>query len=100
MNMMVIAIVIGALGTVTKGLVQGLEVLEIRGRVEALQTTALLRSARILRRVLETCCHSNSSEKPSANAGVKNSQKSKIIIMIKIIIFKVIFTLHMSVENT
>ena len=28
----------------------------------------------------ETCCHSNSSEKPSANAGVKNSQKSKIIL--------------------
>ena len=24
----------------------------------------------------ETCCHSNSGEKPSANAGVKNSKKS------------------------
>ena len=31
--MTVIPIVIGALSTVTKGLVQGLEVLEIRGRV-------------------------------------------------------------------
>ena len=28
----------------------------------------------------ETCCHSDSSERPSANGGVKNSQRSKIII--------------------
>ena len=49
-----IPIVIGALGTVTKGLAQELEDLEIMGRVETVQTTALLRSARILRRVLET----------------------------------------------
>ena len=34
-------------------------------------------------RLKETCCQSISSEKPSANAGVKNSQKSKTI-MIKI----------------
>ena len=47
-------IVIGALGTITKELVQGLEDLEIRGRVKTIQTTALLRSARILRRVLKT----------------------------------------------
>ena len=47
----VIPIVIGALGVVTKGLVQGLRELEIRGRVETIQTTALLRSARMLRRV-------------------------------------------------
>ena len=54
MKLTVIPIVIGALGIVTKGLVQGLEDLEITGRVEIIQTTALLRSARILRRVLET----------------------------------------------
>ena len=78
--MVVIPIVIDALGTITKGLVQGLEDLEITGRVETIQTTALLRAGRILRRVLETCCQSNSSEKPSVNAGVKNSQRSKIII--------------------
>ena len=54
MKMTVIPIVIGALGTVTKGLVHGLEELEIREREETIQTTALLRSARILRRVLET----------------------------------------------
>ena len=45
---------IGALGTVTKGLLKGLEDLEVGGRVETIQTTALLRTAKILRRVLET----------------------------------------------
>ena len=47
--------VIGVLGTVTQGLLKGLEDLEIRGRAETIKTTALLRSARIPRRVLETC---------------------------------------------
>ena len=45
---------IGALGTITKGLLKGLEDLEVGGRVETIQMTALLRTARILRRVLET----------------------------------------------
>ena len=47
-------IVIGALGTVTKGLLKGLVDFEVSWRVETIQTTALLRTARILRRVLET----------------------------------------------
>ena len=47
-------VVIGALSTITKGLLKGLDDLEIDGRVETIQTTALLRMARILRRVLET----------------------------------------------
>ena len=51
--MTVISIIIDALATVTKGLVQRLEDLELRGSVETLQAIALLRSARILRRVLE-----------------------------------------------
>ena len=54
MKMTVITIVIVALMTVTKGLVQRLEDLEIRRLVETIQTVALLRSARILRRVLVT----------------------------------------------
>ena len=54
LKMTIIPIAIGALGTVTKGLVQGLEDLEIRGRGETVQTSVLLRSARILRRFLET----------------------------------------------
>ena len=54
MKVMYIPIVIGTLGTVTKGLLKGLDDLEIRGWVETIQTTTLLRSATILRRVLET----------------------------------------------
>ena len=49
-----IPIVIGAFGTVTKGLLKGLEDLEVGGRVETLQTIALLKTARILGRALET----------------------------------------------
>ena len=45
---------IGALGTITKGLLKGLEDLEVGGWVETIQMTALLRTAGILRRVLET----------------------------------------------
>ncbi len=64
--MRIISIVIGSFGTVTKGLLKGLEDLEVgellKGpedlevgeRVETIQTTALLRTAGILRRVLET----------------------------------------------
>ena len=52
MKVTVILILIGALSTVNEGLVT--EDLEISGQVETIQTTALLRSARILRRVLET----------------------------------------------
>ena len=70
----IIPIVIGAFGTVTKELLKGLEDLEVGGWVEAIQTTALWRMARILKRALETFCHSNFSERPSANADVKNSQ--------------------------
>ena len=47
-------IVIGTFGTVTKGLLKGLEDLEVGGRVETIQTTVLLKTARIPRRVLET----------------------------------------------
>ena len=54
MKVTFVPIVIGALGTVTKGSLKGLEDLEVGGRVETMQTTALLRTARILRRVLET----------------------------------------------
>ena len=50
----IISIVIGAFGTVTKRLLKGLEDLEVGGRVETIQTTTLLRTARILRRVLKT----------------------------------------------
>ena len=46
--MTIIPIVIGAFGAVTKGLQKELEDLEVGGRVETIQTTTLLRMARIL----------------------------------------------------
>ena len=55
MKVMAIPIVTSMLSTVTKKLVQELEDLEMRGCVKTIQTTALLRLARILRRVLESC---------------------------------------------
>ena len=54
MKVTIVQTVIGALGTITKGFLKGLEDLEVGGRVVTIQTTALLRTARILRRVQET----------------------------------------------
>ena len=54
MKLKIIPIVIGDFSTVTKGLLKGQEDLEVGGRVETIQTTTLLRRARILRGVLET----------------------------------------------
>ena len=74
---MITAVVIDVLGTVIKGLVQGLEELEITGREKTTQTTALLRSPEYLEesfRLPETCYHLNSGERPSANTDMKNSR--------------------------
>ena len=49
MKVTTISVVIGALGTVTKELVEGLGDLEITGTVDTVQTIALVRSASILR---------------------------------------------------
>ena len=46
-------IILGALGRVPKGLERRLEQLKIKGRIETIQITTLLRSVRILRKVLE-----------------------------------------------
>ena len=68
MKVTIIPTAIGAFGTVTKGLLKWVKDLEVGGRVEtiqttasklqhpnySIQTTASLRTARILRRVLET----------------------------------------------
>ena len=54
MKVTIVPIVIDALGTITKGLLKSLGDLKVGGRVETIQTTALLRTAGILRRVLET----------------------------------------------
>ena len=63
MKVTVIPVVIGALRTVTKGMLQGLEDLE-ENKWRPLKTTALLT-------LEETWYHSNSTGKISANAGVK-----------------------------
>ena len=54
MKVTAIPLVVGALGTILKELIKGLKDLEIRRQVETIQTTVLLRSDRILRRVLDT----------------------------------------------
>ena len=54
MKVTIIPIVIGTFGTVIKGLLKGLENLEVGRRVETIQTSTLLRTVKILRRVLET----------------------------------------------
>ena len=54
MKMTLVSLVVGAFGTISKGLLKGQEDLEVGGRVETIQITALLRTARILRLVLET----------------------------------------------
>ena len=80
MKVMVIPTVIDALDTVTKGLIQRIGDLEIRGKVETIQTTVLLRSARILRRVLETWEDSLALRlqwNTKTNPGGKYSQKLK-----------------------
>ena len=53
-NVTVIPIIIGAIRTVLKDLIKGLEELEIGGRAETIQTIALQRLAKILKRIRET----------------------------------------------
>ena len=53
MKVTIVPIVIVAFGKVTKGLLKGLKDLEVCGRVETIQTTALFKMAWILR-FLET----------------------------------------------
>ena len=74
-----IPVVIRALGTITKELVQGLEDSEIRGPVETIQATALLRTTRIRRRVGDLLSL-GLLWKTISNARVKNAQMSKQII--------------------
>ena len=54
MKVTIVPIAIAAFGSVTKGLLKGIKDLEVGGRVEIIQTTALLWTARILKWILET----------------------------------------------
>ena len=82
--MTVIPNVIGALGTVTKGLIQGLEDLEIRRQVETIQNKRNYRPEYWEESwtLEEICYQSNPRGKPSANTAVKTFKMSKIIITI------------------
>ena len=77
-NMTVIQIVIGVLKTIHLGLVKGLEDLEIRVQVVAIQTIALLKISQNTEKspggLRRPYCYPNSSRKPSANADMKYSQ--------------------------
>ena len=73
MKVTIVPIVFGAFGTITKWLLKGLADLEVGRRVEIIQMTALLRTARILRRVLETW-GDLLSLKPLAKTDVEISQ--------------------------
>ena len=64
--------VVDQLGTASEGLERGMEKLVIGGQIETIQTTKLLKSATMSWRPEETCCHSDSTESCSGNAGVKN----------------------------
>ena len=82
----ILPIVIGAFGTINKGLLKGLKDLEVGGRVETIQTTALLRTTRILRRVLGTWGDLMSLKLQWKTISVSWCEKTIIIITIIIII--------------
>ena len=75
MKVTIILIVIGAFGTVTNGLLKGLEDLEVSGRMETIQTTEngqnTEKSPGDLRRLAVT----QSPVRPSAYADMKNSNE-------------------------
>ena len=83
------SIVMGAFGTVTKGLQKGLEDWKL---ADEWRPTKLLHYSERSEyweeywRLEETCCHSHSCETASANADVKNSDEELIIIILIIII--------------
>ena len=87
MKVTVIPIVIGALGTIPKGLVKKLKELRIGELAEIIQTTTLLRSIRKYGKIpgdLRRLAVTHFSERPSADVGVKNPQGVMIIIIIYI----------------
>ena len=79
MKVTIIPIVIGAFGTVTKGLLKDLEDLEVVGWVWQ-HYWERPEYWEVSWKPEETCCHSDSSEEPSPNTDVKNSLRDEIII--------------------
>ena len=82
MKVTIIPIVIGAFGTVTKGLLKDWRTWKLEDEWKLSKLQHCWERPEYWEeswRLEETCCHSNKSWKPSANAHLKNSQKSKII---------------------
>ena len=79
MKVTIISIVTDAFGTATTGLLKGLEDLEVGGRVKTIQTTAFIENGQNTEKspgdLKETCCHSNSSERPPTKTDLKNSNE-------------------------
>ena len=71
MQVTIIPIVIGVFGT--KTLSKGLNDLEVGGRQYFWERPEYWEESW---RLEETCCHSNSNERPSANADVKKSKEA------------------------
>ena len=69
---------IGAFGTVTRELLKGPEDLEVGGTSGDHPNYRIIENGQNTEKspgdLRETCCYSNSSERPSANADVKNSK--------------------------
>ena len=85
MKVTIIPIVIDAVGIIIKGLIKGLEEFEIRGRVETMETTTLLRSVRILRN-LKSLVVTQTSVIDHKEMLMWKNPKKWIMIIIKIII--------------
>ncbi len=78
MDVTIIPIMIGAFDSVNKGLLKGLADMEVCGRGRPSNLQHYWERPEYWeesRRLEETCCHSNSSEGPSANTDGKNSNE-------------------------
>ena len=75
MKVTMVLIVIGAFGTVTKGLLKSLEDLKLAFEWRQQHYWRRPEYWEESWRLKETCCQSISSERPSANADVKNSNE-------------------------
>ena len=77
-----------------------MKALEIRGRIETIQTLALLRLAWRLRRVLKTCWYLDSREKPPVKNNEKNVHRVVVVVIIIIIIMMMKFSERLTLMSS
>ena len=71
--------------------------IEIRGRIK---TPALLKSARILKRVLEKICrHSDFSGKSPVKSGIKNLPESVLLVVVVVIAIIIIIIIIIIIKR-